>query len=544
MREKIKNLLTVGMCLCMFVLSVNASPVLIEEQGIKEITKKVFPSVVKVEAINGMRKVATGVVIDKKGHIVTTALISPRDEDIFVINVDGEKIKAEFLGMDPVTNLAVIKAEGKKWTAIDWGDIKDISPGSWIGVVSISPEATAAVTQGIVSSVRPESLRLNVWVVPGSSGSPVIDKKGRLVGLVRGTYNDEVAITIAGRVIASKSYSFSREESPSSALAMAIPVDLVRKVSEEIKEKGKVERGWLGVYIGENKDGEVEVVEIEENSPADDAGLEKADIILKFEDTEITNSKMLRDKIRMHKPGDKVTIFVDRNGKEKKIKVKLGEYTEANIIHEFESSFPRLFPSPSFKEIPKDFKFEVVPKVIPKVQKPFLQFWGQRKYIGVSLQELNPELAEYFGADEGTGLLVTKVTKDSPAAKAGLKVGDVIVTAEGKKVNQATELSNIIQEKEKGEVVKFQIIRDKKKRTIEVKVAEDEAEGVKFSWESNRQHFDGARELYEEYDKQAEAKYKNLEKVYKEYDKQAEAKYRSAEKMYQKLITRYRCIKV
>jgi len=540
MSKKIKSILTLGLCLGVFMLSVNAAPVAVDEKGIEEITKKVFPSVVKVEAVNGMRKVATGVVIDKKGYIVTTALISPRNEDIFVIDINGERVKAEFLGMDPVTHLAVIKAEGKKWTAIDWGDSGDLSPGSWVGVVSISPENTAAVTQGIVSSIRPESLRLNVWVVPGSSGSPVIDKKGRLVGLVRGTYNDEVAITIAGRVIASKSYSFSREESPSSALAIAIPVDLVKKVAKEIKEKGKVQRGWLGVYIGENEDGEVEVVEVEKDSPADTAGLKKDDIILKFENQEVTGSKMLRDEIRKQKPGDKVTVIVDRNGKEKKVTVKLGEYSEANIIHEFESSFPRLFPSEPFKALPKNFKFEV----LPEIQKPFLQFWGERKYIGVSLQELNPELAEYFGADEGTGLLVTKVTKDSPAAKAGLKVGDVIVTAEGKKVNQATELSNIIQEKEKGEVVKLQIIRDKKKRTIEVKVAEDEAEGVKFSWERNRQHFDGARELYEEYDKQAEAKYKNLEKVYKEYDKQAEAKYKSAEKMYQKLITRYRRIKV
>jgi S1-C subfamily serine protease len=522
------------------MLSVNASPVLVDEKGIEDITKKVFPSVVKVEAVNGMRKVATGVVIDKKGYIVTTALISPRNEDIFVIDINGEKVKAEFLGMDPVTHLAVVKAEGKKWTAIDWGDSGDLSPGSWVGVVSISPENTAAVTQGIVSSISPESVRLNVWVVPGSSGSPVIDKKGRLVGLVRGTYNDNVVIEIGGKVIASKSYSFSREESPSSALAVAIPVNLVKKVSKEIKEKGKVQRGWLGVYIGENEDSEVAVIEVEKDSPADTAGLKKDDIVLKFENIEVTGSKMLRDKIRKQKPGDKVAVVVDRNGKEKKITVTLGEYSEANIIHEFESSFPRLFPSEPFKMLPKDFKFEV----LPRVQKPFLQFWGERKYIGVSLQELNPELAEYFGVEEGSGLLVTKVTKDSPAAEAGLKVGDVIVSAEGKKVNKADKLSNIIQEKEKGEVLKLQIIRDKKKRTIEVKVEEDEAEGVKFSLERSKQYFEKAEKMLKEYQKKAEAKYKNIEKIYEENKNKAEAKYKSAERMYQKFITRYRCIKV
>ena len=183
------------------------------------------------------------------------------------------------------------------------------------------------------------------------------------------------------------------------------------------------------------------------------------------------------------------------------------------IIHEFESSFPRLFPSKPFKAFPKDFKFEV----LPKVQKPFLQFWGERKYIGVSLQELNPELAEYFGVEEGTGLLITKITKDSPAAEAGLKVGDVILSADGKKVNKADKLSNMIHEKEKGEVVKLQIIRDKKKRTIEVRVEENEEEGVKFSWKRSKQNFE------------------KTERILKEYQKKADAKYKSAEKMYQKL---------
>jgi membrane-associated protease RseP (regulator of RpoE activity) len=249
---------------------------------------------------------------------------------------------------------------------------------------------------------------------------------------------------------------------------------------------------------------------------------------------------MLRDKIRKQNPGDKVAVVVDRNGKEKKITVTLGEYSEANIIHEFESSFPRLFPSEPFKMLPKDFKFEV----LPRVQKPFLQFWGERKYIGVSLQELNPELAEYFGVEEGSGLLVTKVTKDSPAAEAGLKVGDVIVSAEGKKVNKADKLSNIIQEKEKGEVLKLQIIRDKKKRTIEVKVEEDEAEGVKFSLERSKQYFEKAEKMLKEYQKKAEAKYKNIEKIYEENKNKSDAKYKSAETMYKKFITRYRCIKV
>ena len=141
-------------------------------------------------------------------------------------------------------------------------------------------------------------------------------------------------------------------------------------------------------------------------------------------------------------------------------------------------------------------------------------------------------------------MLITKITKDSPAAEAGLKVGDVILSADGKKVNKADKLSNMIHEKEKEEVVKLQIIRDKKKRTIEVRVEENEEEGVKFSWKRSKQNFEKAEKILKEYQKEAEAKYNSVEKLYEENRKKAEAKYKSAEKMYQKLIKRYRCIEV
>ena len=142
------------------------------EKDIAGITKRTYPSVVRVEARNGTRRVATGVVIDKDGHILTTALISPREEKITIITADGKRIDAEFLGFDSETHLALIRAKGKGLTPLPMGKKEDLSPGAWICVVSISPEMTPAVTQGIVSSVSDERLRLNIWVTPGSSGGP------------------------------------------------------------------------------------------------------------------------------------------------------------------------------------------------------------------------------------------------------------------------------------------------------------------------------------------------------------------------------------
>lgn len=540
MKRELKNLLGLAIVFVLIV-SINASPAPGENVDIGKLTKKVYPSVVKVEARNGMRKVATGVVIDKEGHIVTTALISPQNADVFIVTGKGERIDAEFLGLDSVTHLAVIKAKGKKWNPIEWGSSEDLDPGSWIGVVSISPEDTAAVTQGIVSSIGPDSLRLNVWVVPGASGSPVINKEGRMVGMVRGAYGDRFVYEFQGRVVAGSSLYFSQEEAPSSALAMGIPVDIVKKVSSEIKETGKVQRGWLGVSIFENEDGTIEVVEVEKDSPASEGGLEVNDIIITFDGDDISTTTVLVNKIRMKKPGDKATIVIDRDGKKQEIKVELGENSQRSIIQEFEAKFPRLFPSEKNRGLE-------LRKFFPEDSESDLFNWirGSSKHIGVFLQELTPELGEYFGVKDGAGLLVTKVSADSPSAKAGVKVGDVIIKANGKAVKSNNRLRLMIQKMKKGDQVELELVRDKKKLSLKVDVAEEDAD---FNFSSSRfvapANWDNQYKKAEAlYDKANKLNYQNFQEQLKENRNQFESQQKKAQEIYKSALKRYRCIKV
>ncbi|MBM3285574.1 MAG: PDZ domain-containing protein, partial [Candidatus Aminicenantes bacterium] len=372
----------------------------LEEIAIENIARKIFPCVVKVETRNGMARVATGVVIDKDGSIVTTALLSPRDEKIIVTTTDGKQTEARFLGMDSQTHLAVIQAREKTLTPIVLGKADKLSPGSWIGVISISPENTPAVTQGIVSSVAEDKLRLNVWVTRGASGSPVVNKDGQMVGLLRGIYTDDqpVIFEFREKEVVGSGYVFSQAEAPSSGMALAIPVDIVRSVAAEIKEKGKVSRGWLGVSIGKNETGQVEIYDVERESPAELAGLKEGDIILKIDGERVTNDAMFASAIRSRKPGQDVKIAIEREGKAQEVKVKLGEYPEDQARRELELRYPRLFPARPAE--PLKVRPEKAPEA-PRAPESRLRYaWPRlekRKYVGIYLEAINKELLEYFG---------------------------------------------------------------------------------------------------------------------------------------------------
>jgi S1-C subfamily serine protease len=370
--------------------------------------------------------------------------------------------------------------------ALALGKAADLAPGSWICVVGVSPEQTATVTQGIVSSVAEDKLRLNVWVTPGSSGGPVVDANGRMVGLLRGIYMEEkpVVFQFRDKEQSGSGYVFSsRAEAPSSGMALAVPVDVVKDISAQIKDKGKVERGWLGVGIGQNESGQTQIGSIDPDSPAELAKLQAGDVVLKIGDRDISSPDVLAAEIRKKKPGQDVTLKIERDGKPMDFKIKLGEFAENEAMREMEVRFPGFFgpDAPMPGTAPKSVSPDKSPRpTAPRLLAPKTQEWSYetRKFIGVYCGELNRELAEHFGVKEGTGLIVSKLTEGGPAEKAKLKVGDVIISVDGKRVEAVNDLIDLVQAKAKGTKVKLEILRDKKAMTVDVEVSEEESGGL------------------------------------------------------------------
>ena len=538
MSRQTKSIFSLAVFLFALPLFADAKAASVSGPQVEDVTQKVFPCVVRVEVQNLMRKVATGVVIDTDGHIVTTALISPRDEQVFVTTSDGDRVEAEFLGMDSETHLAVVKAKDKKLIPIVMARSQKLSPGAWVGVVSISPENTPQVTQGIVSSVADERVRLNVWVGRGMSGSPVVNKQGQMVGVLRGVYVDEqpIAFSFHEREVIGTGYVLSRAEAPASGMAVATPVDVVDFVAAEIKEKGKVSRGWLGVRIWSNEDDQVEIIEVEKDSPAEMAEFEEGDIVLEFDGERVADSESLARMIRMRKPGESVDVKVDRDGKTRDVKVRLGELTEEGAWSDIERKFPTLFA-------PSREKISPWPPALERGPDVFRFGFEQRKFIGVSVQQLNPELSEFFGLEEGTGILVSSIDGGGPAEKAGLKVGDVIIAADGTKIENSQDLVKLIQGKEKGEKITIEYIRNKKRRTMEVEVEEEENRSQFVPYRDPQQltirrngkenYRTQTQKLEEMYKKMGEEQYKQYLESQKKMNEQLQKQQKDAERYYQ-----------
>ena len=230
--------------------------------------------------------------------------------------------------------------------------------------------------------------------------------------------------------------------------------------------------GFLGVYA-ENISREnmgryhmsqvrgVGVTQVIKDSPAEKAGLKKDDVILRIDGENVTSVRKLNRVVSELAPDQSVRVTVSRGGAEQEITATIGKRNNSNMVGDLLRGEPKIW---KWEGDPKTFKWEGLDKLRDSDMTIFL---GNSRRIGVSTMELTKQLADYFGIAGGKGVLVTSVTDDGPAAKAGVRAGDVITAIDGEAVDSPGDISRAINRKKEGDVT-LTVIRNKSQQTIRV----------------------------------------------------------------------------
>lgn len=449
-----KQIMTLLFILLLLFLTLNAAgtppPA---ENDVKGILHKVSPSIVKVVAENHKRYIATGIAI-APNHIISSSMVTRYPyRELYIRTAAGEELPAKLLGKDNNTSLILLQIDQK--TLTPFKQAKGTEVGDWVALVGSFYRKFPSIFQGIVSSSSDEELILNVPVVPGSPGGAVVNKKGELLGVVRGrfgfafspdyTYKDH-----------SVEFFMRSSRAKDKDLCYAVPVARVVSVAEDLEKFGKVRKGWLGVLLSSRGEEDVPGVSgVTKNSPAEKAGIRKGDRILKIKNKPVRSGNDVVRLVKTLKPGEKVKIELLRDNIKKSVIAVIGE---AGKRYRW-----RYTVSP-------DGGVVVIPEVgesLPMMQNYVFSFSGSRT-LGFDVVAITPELAEKFNVKERSGLMISKVYKDTAAEKAGFQPADIIVRASGKEIKQNAHLRQVLNELDDDESTAIVIYRSGKRKTIHV----------------------------------------------------------------------------
>jgi serine protease Do len=369
------------------------------------------------------RGLGSGVIVSADGYILTNNHVIEEADTIQVRLLNKKTLPVKVIGTDPKTDIAVLKVDAKGLPKIDFGDSDRIRVGEIVLAVGspMSPNLAHTITQGIVSAKGRSNVGLAEYedfiqtdaaINPGNSGGALVDIEGKLVGI--------------NTAIATQSGGFQ-------GIGFAVPVNMARRIMESLLEYGTVIRGWLGIYIQDIDETMAKamdlpvtegtlVSDVSEDSPAQKAGIKQGDVIIEFDGKKVINTTQFRNNIAATAPGTDVTLKVIRDGAEKMISVTLGKLKADEIAPETEEQLEKLFG------------FNVA---------PFDQELASKYQINKSL----------------TGVVIVSIDVNSPAHRAGLQEGDLLVAVNRKKIENMEDFNNLVQDLKKGDTIFFQVVR-------------------------------------------------------------------------------------
>jgi serine protease Do len=361
------------------------------------------------------RSLGSGFVIDKVGYILTNRHVVEGADQISVSFPGGKNYEAKLVGRDARTDVALLKIEpNEPLTALDLGDSDQVEVGEWVMAVGNPfglPGGGNSVTVGVVSfkgrdlplgvrGTSVEMIQTDAAINPGNSGGPLLNTRGQVIGI------NTLIITDGG----------ARQ---SAGVGFSVPINVAKEILPQLRDKGKVTRGWMGVRIQrvdedlaktyrlkEAKGAVISQVDV--GSPAERAGLKAEDVVVSVDGRPIQDNGDLTRYISSQAPGKTVKLDILREGGPKTISVTLGTFAEEKNDEEAAT--------------------------------------GQKGKLGMTLLDLTPALAEKLDLPrDSKGALVREVEAGTPAEDAGLQRGDVIVSVNGSGVSSVEDFEKAIE---------------------------------------------------------------------------------------------------
>ncbi len=346
----------------------------------------------------------SGFIISEDGYILTNNHVVGDVDKITVELKDGRVFHdARLIGRDPDSEVALIKIDGHGFPVLPLGDSDKMEIGDWVIAIGNPFGLSETVTVGVVSAVGRSNVRIAAYenfiqtdaaINPGNSGGPLIDLDGKVIGI--------------NTAIVSQSGGYM-------GIGFAIPINMAKAIEEQLRDSGKVSRGYLGLYaqdvtsemiepLGMKEPGGVVIARIEKESPAEKAGLKVQDIILELNGKKVESYDSFRNQVAALQPGSRVRLTIFRNGGSEEIMVALGERPSTAAMKEA--------PTQESKEA-----------------------------LGIEVQNLTKDLAEQFGYQLGEGVIVSAVVPGGPAAEQGIQVGDLIASVNRQSITSVHEFT-------------------------------------------------------------------------------------------------------